>query len=298
MLQVKNISFAYDENPTLHDISMDFEEGRITGILGVNGSGKSTIMKIITRLLKPQKGSILYDGQPVGDSKKALFQYRQHVNMVFQNPEQQLFYTIVKDDIGMALENLGYEEDEIASRVATALEMMDISHLQDRPLQYLSYGQKKRVAIAGMLALQPKYLLLDEPTAGLDPKGRDQMAATMKKLVQAGTNIIVSSHDMDLMYDCCDYAYLLQKGHLIAEGSKFDFFQQGELLVEAGLAVPWIVKLHQTIQTPLAENEAAFFEQLGGNVKWSNPCWYRELPQMLERALLRRGSAGFLSRMA
>ncbi len=186
MLQVKNISFSYDENPTLHDISMDFEEGRITGILGVNGSGKSTIMKIITRLLQPQKGSVLYDGQPVGDSKKALFQYRQHVNMVFQNPEQQLFYTIVKDDIGMALENLGYEEDEITSRVATALEMMDISHLQDRPLQYLSYGQKKRVAIAGMLALQPKYLLLDEPTAGLDPKGRDQMAATMKKLVQAG----------------------------------------------------------------------------------------------------------------
>lgn len=270
MLQVKNISFSYDENPTLHDISMDFEEGRITGILGVNGSGKSTIMKIITRLLQPQKGSVLYDGQPVGDSKKALFQYRQHVNMVFQNPEQQLFYTIVKDDIGMALENLGYEEDEITSRVATALEMMDISHLHDRPLQYLSYGQKKRVAIAGMLALQPKYLLLDEPTAGLDPKGRDQMAATMKKLVQAGTNIIVSSHDMDLMYDCCDYAYLLQKGHLIAEGSKFDFFQQGNLLVEAGLAVPWIVKLHQTIQTPLAENEAAFFEQLGGNVKWSN----------------------------
>ena len=214
MLQVKNISFAYDENPTLHDISMDFEEGRITGILGVNGSGKSTIMKIITRLLKPQKGSLLYDGQPVGNSKKDLFQYRQHVNMVFQNPEQQLFYTIVKDDIGMALENLGYEEDEIVNRVATALEMMDISHLQDRPLQYLSYGQKKRVAIAGMLALQPKYLLLDEPTAGLDPKGRDQMAATMKKLVQAGTNIIVSSHDMDLMYDCCDYAYLLQKGHL------------------------------------------------------------------------------------
>ena len=96
------------------------------------------------------------------------------------------------------------------------------------------------------------------------------MAATMKKLVQAGTNIIVSSHDMDLMYDCCDYAYLLQKGHLIAEGSKFDFFQQGDLLVEAGLAVPWIVKLHQTIQTPLAENEAAFFEQLGGNGTWSN----------------------------
>ena len=259
-----------ETNRAIDKLDLEIKEGDFVAILGHNGSGKSTIMKIITRLLKPQRGSILYDGQPVGDSKKALFQYRQHVNMVFQNPEQQLFYTIVKDDIGMALENLGYEEDEIASRVATALEMMDISHLQDRPLQYLSYGQKKWVATAGMLALQPKYLLLDEPTAGLDPKGRDQMAATMKKLVQAGTNIIVSSHDMDLMYDCCDYAYLLQKGHLIAEGSKFDFFQQGELLVEAGLAVPWIVKLHQTIQTPLAENEAAFFEQLGGNVKWSN----------------------------
>ncbi|KXT85887.1 energy-coupling factor ABC transporter ATP-binding protein [Streptococcus panodentis] len=270
MLQMKNISFSYDERQTLHDISMDFAEGQITGILGANGSGKSTIMKLMTCLLKPQEGSLLYDGQPVSYSKKALYQYRQHVNMVFQNPEQQLFYTIVKDDIGMALENLGYEEDQIASRVSAALEMMDISHLQDRPLQYLSYGQKKRVAIAGMLALQPKYLLLDEPTAGLDPKGRDQMAQTMKKLVQAGTNIIVSSHDMDLMYDCCDYAYLLQKGNLIAQGSKFELFQQGELLAEAGVSVPWIVKLHQTIQTPLAENEAAFFEQLGGSVRWSN----------------------------
>ena len=106
--------------------------------------------------------------------------------------------------------------------------------------------------------------------AGLDPKGRDQMAETMKKAGSGWDKHHRTSHDMDLMYDCCDYAYLLQKGHLIAEGSKFDFFQQGNLLVEAGLAVPWIVKLHQTIQTPLAENEAAFFEQLGGHVKWSN----------------------------
>lgn len=268
MLQVKNISFSYDENQTLYDISMNFKEGAITGILGANGSGKSTIMKIITRLLKPQEGEIVYEGQPVSDSKKSLYQYRQHVNMVFQNPEQQLFYTIVKDDIGMALENLGYAPEEITARVAAALEMMDITHLQDRPLQYLSYGQKKRVAIAGMLALQPKYLLLDEPTAGLDPKGRDRMAESMKKLVASGTNIIVSSHDMDLMYDCCDYAYLLQKGHLMAQGSKFELFQQTDLLTEAGLGVPWIVKLHQAIQTPLADNEADFFAQIRGGQRW------------------------------
>lgn len=266
MLELKNISFAYEESPIIKDVSMAFKDGEITGILGANGSGKSTIMKIITKLLHFKQGGVYFQGKEITSSKKVLYHYHQHVNMVFQNPEQQLFYTIVRDDIGMALENLGYSAKEINKRVEKALDMMDIQHLHDRPLQYLSFGQKKRVAIAGMLALQPKYLLLDEPTAGLDPKGRDKMAETMKKLVTNGTNIIVSSHDMDLMYDCCDYAYLLNKGELAAQGDKYTIFQQVDLLIEAGLDAPWIVKLHKAFGSPLTENEQSFFEQTRGKV--------------------------------
>ena len=267
MLELKNIAFSYDETPIIKDVSIHFKDRDITGILGANGSGKSTIMKIITKLLDIKHGGVYFQGKEIISSKKDLYQYRQHVNMVFQNPEQQLFYTVVKDDIGMALGNLGYSAEEIEKRVQSSLEMMDIQHLEDRPLQYLSYGQKKRVAIAGMLALQPKYLLLDEPTAGLDPKGRDKMAETMKKLVSNGTNIIVSSHDMDFMYDYCDYAYLLKRGELVAQGDKYNLFQQTDLLVDAGLDSPWIVKLHKAFGSPLAENERLFFEETRGK-KW------------------------------
>ncbi|MBS4749704.1 ATP-binding cassette domain-containing protein [Carnobacteriaceae bacterium zg-ZUI78] len=260
MLQLNDVTFAYDKVPTIHHVSMAFQEGKITGILGMNGSGKSTIMKLIMGLLKAESGEIIFDNQPITINKKALYDYRQKVNMVFQNPEQQIFYTIVKEDIAMALKNLGYDKHVIDERVSKVLDIMDITHLQDKPVQYLSYGQKKRVAIAGMLALQPRFLLLDEPTAGLDPKGRDKMNETMQRLVQAGTSIILSSHDMDLMYDCCDYAYVIKKGSVLTQGEKYQVFQEATLLKEAGLSVPWIVKLHQTIGTPLAKNEALFFE--------------------------------------
>ena len=261
MLKLENITVLFDDLKALDHVNMEFMEGKITGIIGTNGSGKSTLMKVMTKLLKPQEGSVYLDQQLIQDKKKDLFAYRQEVNMVFQNPEQQLL---------MALENLGYSKEECDKRVQEAIELMDIKELQDRPVQYLSYGQKKKVAIAGMLALKPRFLLLDEPTAGLDPKGRDQMAMIMKKLVSNGTSIIVTSHDMDLMYDCCDYAYLIKKGKIMTQGTKYEVFQQEEILLDAGLSVPWIVKLHQAIQTPLVENEEILFDQLKEGYLWQN----------------------------
>ena len=268
ILELGHLNFAYREGqPILKDLSLTVPKGQRLAIVGKNGAGKSTLAKAICGFIQTE-GTYFSKGEDIkGDSVK---ERAERVGYVLQNPNQMISTNMIFDEVALGLRLRNVPEDQIESRVHQALKTCGLYEFRKWPISALSYGQKKRVAIAGMLALQPKYLLLDEPTAGLDPKGRDQMAETMKKLVQAGTNIIVSSHDMDLMYDCCDYAYLLQKGHLIAEGSKFDFFQQGNLLVEAGLAVPWIVKLHQTIQTPLAENEAAFFEQLGGNVKWSN----------------------------
>lgn len=262
MLELRQVSFSYTDKPFLEELSMGFQEGKITGILGANGSGKSTVMKLLTQLLLPQQGSVYLDCKQVNTSKKRLYHYRQEVNMVFQNPEQQLFYTLVEEDVALALTHFGYSPQEIDTRVTQALEMMDISYLRQHPLQYLSYGQKKRVAIAGVLALKPRYLLLDEPTAGLDPRGKEQMATIMTRLVTSGTSIIISSHDMDLMYNCCDYSYVLNQGKMVAEGDKYHLFQQEKKLRKAGLGIPWIVKLHEALNTPLAKNDSDFFEQL------------------------------------
>lgn len=264
MLRVEAIDYRYDRDfdRVLDAISMDFDKGQIVGVLGANGSGKSTLMKVIMGLYKPQKGQVFFQDKPLVYSKKALYSYRQEVGIVFQDPEQQLFYSVVEDDVALALRNLSYPEAEIKQRVDKALKDMHIEHLRQRPVHYLSFGQKKKVAIAGVLALQPRYLLLDEPTAGLDPRGRNHMIYLMKKLARLGTKIILTSHDMDLMYDCCDYVYLLNKGKLVLEGQADKVFLEKEILEDARLSLPWLVKLHLTLGTPLVENEQAFFERM------------------------------------
>lgn len=266
MLAIKDLSFTYDKSfgQTLSQINMDFDKGNITAIIGVNGSGKSSLMKVLMGLCRPQKGSVYYDGSPILLTKQYLYDYRQDVCIVFQNPDQQLFFPTVEDDVAMSLRNLGYAEDIIAIRVADALEKMQISHVRHNPIQYLSYGQKKRVAIAGILTLQPKYLLLDEPTAGLDPAGRKQMLYLIQSLADKGTKIIITSHDMDLIYDSCDYAYVMNEGRIVLEGSKKDVFLHDDLLDSIGLSAPWIVKLHKALNTSLYQSEEEFFKQIGG----------------------------------
>lgn len=264
MLQVDKISYTYDSSfgQVLSQISMDFDKGEIIGILGANGSGKSTLMKVIMGLYRPQEGQVLYQGRPLALKKKELYRYRQEVGIVFQDPEQQLFYSVVEDDVALALKNLNYSEELIKKRVDKALKDMHIEHLRQRPIHYLSFGQKKKVVIAGVLALQPKYLLLDEPTAGLDPKGRHHMLYLMKKLTKSGTRIILTSHDMDLVYDCCDYAYVLDQGRVILEGESSSVFLHQERLEKARLSLPWLVKLHLFLDFPLMTSEQQFFERI------------------------------------
>lgn len=263
MLKIENLTYSYDASfgNAVSQVSMDFDKGNIVGILGANGSGKSTLMKLVMGLYKAQEGHIWYDGKPLEHTKKALYQYRQDVCIVFQNSDYQLFYSVVEDDVALALKNLHFPEEVIKERVEEALEAMHIKHLRHKPIQYLSFGQKKKVAIAGVLALKPRYLLLDEPTAGLDPRGRDTMRHLMKKLAAQGTKIILTSHDMDLMYDCCDYAYIIADGQVVSEGSKQEVFLNGTVLCQAGLSVPWIVRLHQCLGLPLAETEEALFKE-------------------------------------
>lgn len=261
MIELKHLSFGYEENkPILKDISLKLgDQGNVIGFIGPNGTGKSTLFLNLVGMLKPTSGEILVDDQPVAYTKKALNELRQKIGIVFQNSDQQIFYSIVKDDIAFALHNLNVPQDEIDQRVDRVLAELDITKLKNRPIQYLSGGQKKRVAIAGILVLRSEWLLLDEPTAGLDPDGKHRMVALIKQLIANGQKIILSSHDMDFMYEVCDYFYILRQGTVVKSGKKESVFLDEQLLLDSKLDQPWLVQLHQKLHLPLYPTKEALF---------------------------------------
>lgn len=211
----------------------------------------------LSGLLRPQKGEVLWQGKALDYSKRGLLALRQQVATVFQDPDQQIFYTDIDSDIAFSLRNLGVAEDEIARRVDDALTLVDAQHFRHQPIQCLSHGQK-RVAIAGAMVLQARYLLLDEPTAGLDPAGRTQMIAIIKRIVAQGNHVVISSHDIDLIYEVSDAVYVLRRGEVLAYGEPGEVFARTELIEQAGLTQPWLVKLHAQLGLPLCKTEEEF----------------------------------------
>ncbi|MEG0534043.1 MAG: ATP-binding cassette domain-containing protein, partial [Citrobacter sp.] len=157
------------------------------------------------------------------------------------------------------------DEAEISRRVDDALTLVDAQHFRHQPIQCLSHGQKKRVAIAGALVLQAQYLLLDEPTAGLDPSGRTQMIEIIKRIVAQGNHVVISSHDIDLIYEVSDVVYVLRRGEVLTHGSPGDVFARTDLIEQAGLTQPWLVKLHTELGLPLCKTEAEFFSCMREN---------------------------------
>ncbi len=251
-IEIKNLSFIYDkglsfEKTALINASAEVLEGEIVGIIGHTGSGKSTLIQHMNGLIKPlEKDKVFVDGEDLFDHKKEIHAICQKVGMVFQYPEMQLFEETVEKDVGFGPKNLGLNEEEIQQRVIEALDMVDLDYekMKNRQPFFLSGGEKRRVAIAGTLAMKPKYLILDEPTAGLDPFTREQILDEVMKInKEKGITIIMVSHDMDEISRLSDKLYVMHKGIVALSGKTKEVFAQYEKISELGLMIPQVTEV-------------------------------------------------------
>ena len=250
ILQVKDLNHIYSvgtpfEHQALKDVSFQVERGEFIGIIGHTGSGKSTLMQQLNGLLKPTSGQVLLDGKDIWSDKKFTRQARFRVGLVFQYPEYQLFEETVYKDIAFGPRNMGLSKDEIDRRVREAADFVGIpeSMLEVSPFD-LSGGQKRRVAIAGVIAMEPEILILDEPTAGLDPKGREEILQNIEDYRRKhNATIMMVSHSMDDVARLTDRLLVLNGSHLAMDGTPAEVFARAEELVEMGLNIPQVTRV-------------------------------------------------------
>ncbi|MEU9520633.1 ATP-binding cassette domain-containing protein [Streptomyces sp. NPDC048224] len=239
LVALRGASFAYEEGPdVLAGLDFAVREGRALALLGRNGSGKTTLMRLLSGGLRPRAGSLTLGGEPVTYDRKGLTRLRTTVQLVVQDPDDQLFAASVGQDVSFGPLNLGLPDAEVRSRVGEALAALDIAALADRPTHLLSYGQRKRTAIAGAVAMRPRVLILDEPTAGLDPDGQERLLATLDRLRAAGTTVVMATHDVDLALRWSDEAALLTPDG-VRTGPTAPTLARTDLLRQAGLRLPW-----------------------------------------------------------
>lgn len=238
-IETSDLSYKYhDGTLALKNIELNINESESVAIVGSNGAGKSTLLKIIAGLMFPFKGNVKIFGTEM--TKKNSDKLRSNVGMVFQDPDDQIFMPRVWDDVAFGPINLGLNEKEVKNRVKMALEQTDLTGFEDRIPHHLSYGEKKRVAIAGVIAMKPKVLLLDEFTANLDPCSRNEIIALLK---QIKSTKIIASHDIEMLIEICDRAILLDNGVIVGDGKVEDILTNIDLLRDHGLDVPTVVRL-------------------------------------------------------
>ena len=244
VISIKNIHFNYQDQDTreaLSDVSLDVYEGEWLAVIGHNGSGKSTLAKMMNGLLEASSGEIYIDGQLL--TEETVYEARRKVGMVFQNPDNQFVGTTVEDDIAFGLENIGMPREEMIQKINASLEMVRMSQFKEKEPARLSGGQKQRVAIAGMIALAPKVVILDEATSMLDPQGRFEVISTIQQLHKnKGITVISITHDLDEAAQA-DRVLLMEGGKVNRIGTPSEIFEMGTALVDKGLDVPFSEKL-------------------------------------------------------
>lgn len=250
ILEVNDLKYDYpDGTEALKGISLKIGRGETTAILGGNGAGKSTLLLCMNGILKPKSGFLSSDETPYSYTPSALLNLRRRVGFVFQDSDNQLFSASVYQDISFGPMNLKLPREEVEDRVAWAMEVTGTAPLKDRPTHALSFGQKKRVAIAGVLAMKPEVMIFDEPTAGLDPSGVSEIMHLLRKTQDdLGISIILSTHDIDIVPLYCDQAYVMDQGVLVLQGTPTEIFAQKETMRKVGLRLPRIGHLMDILQ--------------------------------------------------
>ncbi len=249
VIETKDITYEYpDGTKALEEVNFNVDEGKIVALLGPNGAGKSTLFLHFNGILRPSFGSIIIDGEQVNYNKKDLMRIRQKVGIVFQNPDDQLFAPTVLEDVAFGPMNMGLSKEEVDYRVKEALIRVGMEGFEKKPPHHLSGGQKKRVAIAGILAMKPKIMVLDEPTSGLDPKGASQILRLLYKLNKEGITIVISTHDVDLVPLYASKVYIISEGKIIKEGTASEVFADVKTIRGANLRLPRIAHLMEILE--------------------------------------------------
>jgi cobalt/nickel transport system ATP-binding protein len=250
LIEFDQVSYTYpcSSYPAVANLNLTIPQGKRCALIGRNGCGKSTFFRLVNGLYRPNKGVIRFQDKPLKYNRRSLQQLRQKIGLVFQDPELQLVAPTVATDISYGLCNLELPETEIASRVQRILFDFQLEDLKDKPINYLSLGQKKRVSLANIMVMEPELLLLDEPTAYLDPLQTSNLLTLLKQIEAKGTTIVLATHDLNFVYTWADWILVMDNGNLLLEGTPETIFAETELLQQAGLRVPLAVELFNIIE--------------------------------------------------
>ncbi|PWA12209.1 energy-coupling factor ABC transporter ATP-binding protein [Pueribacillus theae] len=252
ILELKGISYQYpDHTAALKNVSLKIERGKKIALLGNNGAGKSTLLLHLNAILTPSAGHMLFKGERMTYKRIEKQKLRQHVGIVFQDPDSQLFSSSVYEDIKYGPRNMGLAPEKVKEAVDVAMALTETASLKEKPPHFLSLGQKKRVAIAGVLAMNPELLILDEPTAGLDPYYTKKIMNVLNAIQNENRTMIISTHDVNLAFEWADEVWIMNDGKIISTGCPTIVFQDEAILNKSHLEKPWIMDVFETIKGPM-----------------------------------------------
>lgn len=250
IIEIRNVTYTYPYcPPAIQEVNLTIGKGEKIALVGSNGAGKSTLLLTLNGMIRPQKGQISFHGRPISYDRASLRTIRQKIGFVFQDPDVQIVAPTVWQDVAFGPVNLDYTEEEINTAVHTALHLVGLEGFEKRPPYHLSGGEKKRVAIAGVLAMDPDVLILDEPTSMLDPAGSEDIMDLLDELNHQGKTIIISTHDVELAYPWADRIILMEKGRIIASGTPEEAFSDKEMVRRARLKTPILLELCQELRS-------------------------------------------------
>jgi cobalt/nickel transport system ATP-binding protein len=250
LFKIENLIHEYSDGTlALDNVSVSFDRAERIALLGTNGSGKTTLLNHLNGILKPTHGRILFDDKPLKYDSKSLLNLRRRVGFIFQDPNDQLFAPTVKQDVAFGPLNLGYSTEKVKTIVEAAMETVGISALAEKPPHFLSLGQKKRVALAGVLAMEPEVIIMDEPTSNLDPRATSDILHLLLQLnTERGLTLLLATHDVDMVPLFASKMYILNKGKLVFQGTPKESFSNGGLIRQVNLRSPRLTHLFEVLK--------------------------------------------------